>query len=320
MPKAGRPTRPLSGDRVGEEMKSNRSAQHNRDKMLDACQILAVDDDPGCIAEYEDLIGNLGYSCVTASSGPDAIQCLIANDAIGIVLLDLKMPDMDGLTLLDELTERFMAYRPLVPIVVTGDATIESAVLAMRSNAIDFLDKPISIARLAAALRRARARWNELAVRMAGQAMPVAATGFGSRAQGHRVLSGGPTDNELQELAVALQKTQQSRTKFFDSQVITGPAWDILVDLAAAGLAGKRVAASSACAATNAPLTTALRHVNNLVEAGIVRRTADPSDKRRTLLELEPHALELMTQYLSTAWTTMAGKYLASGSSSEINA
>lgn len=59
---------------------------------------------------------------------------------------------------------------------------------------------------------------------------------------------------------------------------------------------------SSASATTQVPLSTALRHVNNLVSAGLVRSWTDPADKRRTLLELEPHALAAMQRYLETAW------------------
>jgi len=100
-------------------------------------------------------------------------------------------------------------------------------------------------------------------------------------------------------------KDRQSRSKFFDPQILSGPAWDILLDLAAAGLKGEPVPTSSACASTQVPLSTALRHVNQLVEAGLVKREADPGDKRRTLLELEPHALELMTRYLASSFEAL---------------
>jgi len=79
-----------------------------------------------------------------------------------------------------------------------------------------------------------------------------------------------------------------------------------LLDLAEASLRGEAVPASSASATTLVPLSTALRHVNNLVEAGLVRRWTDPKDKRRTLLELEPHAKAAMHRYLENAWKLQA--------------
>jgi DNA-binding MarR family transcriptional regulator len=50
------------------------------------------------------------------------------------------------------------------------------------------------------------------------------------------------------------------------------------------------------------PFSTALRHVNSLVDAGLVRRWTDPTDKRRKMLELEPEASAMMKQYLETGW------------------
>ena len=66
---------------------------------------------------------------------------------------------MDGFTLLDEISARFMTMRPLVAVVVTGHSDVESAVRAMRSNAVDFLGKPVTAQDLSAVLRRASARW-----------------------------------------------------------------------------------------------------------------------------------------------------------------
>ena len=95
---------------------------------------------------------------------------------------------------------------------------------------------------------------------------------------------------------------QQNRAKFFEPDVFSGPSWDILLDLAEANFRGTPVAASSVCASTQVPLSTALRHVNSLVEAGLVKRWTDPSDKRRKMLELAPEASELMKKYLETSW------------------
>jgi DNA-binding MarR family transcriptional regulator len=113
---------------------------------------------------------------------------------------------------------------------------------------------------------------------------------------------GTPTEEELQAFTRMLLKFQHNRSKFFDPAVLTGPSWEILLDIGEATLRGESVPASSASASTHVPLSTALRHVNNLVDAGLVRRWTDPTDKRRTLLELEPIAATAMQRYLETAW------------------
>ena len=99
-----------------------------------------------------------------------------------------------------------------------------------------------------------------------------------------------------------LLKFQHDKFKFFDPAVLSGPSWEILLDITEASLRGEAIPASAASATTLVPLSTALRHVNNLVDAGLVRRWIDPTDKRRTLLELEPHALVAMQRYLESAW------------------
>lgn len=267
------------------------------------CHVLIVDDDPVCLEEYAELLESLGYYCQQAPDAGTALRLISNDQRIGIILTDLLMPEMDGLTLLDELSNRFMATRPLQAIVVTGQTSLDLAISAMRSNAVDFLEKPVSLQSLSAALRRASARWSRLAA--AFQLQALAQTGAPLNDYSHRRdPSGGtkPTVEDLQNFASQMMKDRQIRSKFFDAQILNGPAWDILIDLAAAGLQGRAVPTSSACASTQAPFSTALRHVNQLVEAGLVKRTIDPSDKRRTLLELEPEALEQMTRYLASSW------------------
>lgn len=267
------------------------------------CHVLIVDDDTDCLDEYRELAERLGYPCLSAGDGGTALRMISEDRRIGLLVIDIRMPGMDGLTLLDELSERFMPTRPLVAIVVTGESSIERAIHAMRSSAVDYLEKPVSLEGLALALRRAASKWARLAAQFRllavaeGQPKPTA----GSNAE-------QPSKEDLQGFASALLKAGQSRSKFFDAQILSGPAWSILMDLTAAGLKGELVATSSACVSADVPFTTALRHLNQLVSAGLVRREIDPTDKRRTLLSLEPDTLELMTKYLASSWKSLAPK------------
>jgi FixJ family two-component response regulator/DNA-binding MarR family transcriptional regulator len=286
-------------------VRGENNLQHTaRESTAAQCHVLIVDDDPVCLEEYAELLESLGYPCQQAPDAATALRMICNDYRIGIVLTDLLMPEMDGLTLLDELSNRFMATRPLLAIVVTGQTSLDIAISAMRSNAIDFLEKPVSLQSLSASLRRASARWTRLAAVFQLQALAQTTGGGASDfSQGRSPAAGAkPTIEELQNFASQMMKDRQIRSKFFDAQILNGPAWDILIDLAAAGLQGRAVPTSSACASTQAPFSTALRHVNQLVEANLVKRTVDPGDKRRTLLELEPEALEQMTRYLASSW------------------
>jgi CheY-like chemotaxis protein len=273
--------------------------------------VLVVDDDSDCVAEYGEMIAGLGYEVHLAGDASTALKLIAEDLRIGIVVTDLKMPGMDGLTLLEELSSRFMPVRPLVAIVATGVASLETAVQAMRSNAMDFLPKPVSHETLAAALRRASVRWTQLtgqfrilALSQLGSQIEITTEVQASSDHGSPAVQLAPSKSDLQAFVRNVVKNRQSRAKYFDPELFAGPAWDILLDLAAAGLHGDTVATSSACAGTQVPLSTALRYINQLVEAGLVTRKADPTDKRRTLLELEPAALSAMTRYLTASWTS----------------
>lgn len=271
------------------------------------CHVVIVDDDPQCLVEYRELVEALGYSCHQASDAASALRLIVSDSRIGIVLTDVRMPGMDGLTLLEELSDRFMSARPLVAVIVTGLPNVDTAISAMRSNAVDMLQKPISLEGLSSSLRRATARWARASAQFKLLALSQAARrpDPATPPQTPDLVRRQPSVDDLQTFAAKIMKDRQSRSKFFDPQILSGPAWDILLDLAAAGLKGEPVPTSSACASTQVPLSTALRHVNQLVEAGLVKREADPGDRRRTLLELEPHALELMTRYLTSSWEAL---------------
>lgn len=268
-----------------------------------ATTVLLVDDDAACLEETQEALANLGYDVRCASDAMAALKLIADDSEIGIVITDLRMPGMDGHTFLEELALRFMPKRPLVALVVTGIPSLEAATLAMRYRALDFLSKPVSAETLAAALRRASATLASMSYKFQIAALEDerAAQGEGNSPDPN-LPDREPTAEELSAFVQRLLKYQQNRARFFDPELFSGPSWDILLDLAAASFRGEPVAASSVCATTLVPFSTALRHVNSLVEAGLVKRWTDPLDKRRKMLELEPEAALMMKQYLETGW------------------
>lgn len=274
---------------------------------LSQFEVLVVEDDPVCLEEYYELIAGLGYSCRGAVDGVDALRLIAKHPDIGIVVTDVDMPAMDGLTLLSELQARFTGFRPLVPLVVTGLATLETAVEAMRADASDFLTKPVTPQKLAVAMRRASTRWAVLFGQFRLMAMLDGGRHLPPRESGDEVppppSAAHPDKDTLQKFVRSIVKSRHRRSEFIDTSMFADPAWDILLDLTSAALQGRIVPVSSACAAAQVPLSTALRHVKLLVAAGMVKRWDDPDDKRRQLLTLEGSTLEAMVSYLSSVWT-----------------
>jgi two-component system, NtrC family, response regulator AtoC len=127
--------------------------------------VLLVDDDPGARKVAKANLSLEGFEVVTAASGGEALARLAESDPLALVT-DLKMPDRDGISLMDEVH----AQRPSLPVVlVTGHATVENAVAAMKRGALHYLTKPIRYDELALVLRHAvaseRARRELLSLR-----------------------------------------------------------------------------------------------------------------------------------------------------------
>ena len=111
---------------------------------VDKPYILVVDDEPAIRELIQDILQDEGYQVTTAADGNTARACL-ALRLPQLVLLDIWMPDIDGISLLRE----FKQQQPGLPIVMmSGHGTIESAVEATRLGASDFIEKPLSTAKL----------------------------------------------------------------------------------------------------------------------------------------------------------------------------
>ncbi|HME90140.1 MAG TPA: response regulator, partial [Myxococcaceae bacterium] len=116
-----------------------------------AATVLIVDDEKNILLTLSQALQVAGYRTELASSGQTALD-LVSAKPVDAVLMDVKMPDMDGLAA----TEKLAALRPGLPIIMmSGHATVETAVKATRLGARDFLEKPIARDRLLVALRNA---------------------------------------------------------------------------------------------------------------------------------------------------------------------
>jgi DNA-binding NtrC family response regulator len=114
-------------------------------------QILIVDDEEDSRVALETLLGAWGYATDVASQGREALE-RAPSLRPSIVITDLMMPDVDGLTLLSALQQEM----PRVPVIIlTGRATVDTAVAAMRQGAYDYLTKPVDLDRLRLLIEKA---------------------------------------------------------------------------------------------------------------------------------------------------------------------
>jgi len=111
---------------------------------MEKMKIMLVDDEERFLFTTQKLLSKKGYDVLTSSSGADALETLETHN-IHVVILDVKMPGMDGIAALKEIKRRF----PLVEVIMlTGHATVESAIDGLKSGATDYLMKPVGIEEL----------------------------------------------------------------------------------------------------------------------------------------------------------------------------
>lgn len=107
--------------------------------------ILVVDDEPDICASVKDILEDEGYSVAVAENGETARQ-MVRKKTPDMVLLDIWMPDIDGITLLKEFSGDLAMTAPV--IMMSGHGNVETAVEATRLGAKDFIEKPLSLAKL----------------------------------------------------------------------------------------------------------------------------------------------------------------------------
>lgn len=108
-------------------------------------KVLLVDDEALFVDVMEKRLQKRQVNVVTAFSGPEALQKLSDHNSIEVVILDVKMPLMDGI----ETLSRIKKEHPLVEVIMlTAHATVESAIDGMKLGAFDYLMKPCEVAEL----------------------------------------------------------------------------------------------------------------------------------------------------------------------------
>jgi len=104
-------------------------------------RMMLVDDEERFLSTTQKLLAKKGYDVVTATGGAEALE-KIRGQNIHVVILDVKMPGMDGNATLKEIKRQF----PLIEVIMlTGHATMESAIDGLKSGAVDYLMKPTDI-------------------------------------------------------------------------------------------------------------------------------------------------------------------------------
>jgi DNA-binding NtrC family response regulator len=108
--------------------------------MSNSKKILVVDDEKNILFVITKCLEEAGYDVVTASDGASALKAM-GNESFLLVILDIKLPDIDGLEVLQRIKNLAAEQRVMM---ITAHGTIETAVTAMKLGAMDYLQKPFT--------------------------------------------------------------------------------------------------------------------------------------------------------------------------------
>ena len=115
-------------------------------------RVLVVDDDPVQLRLTSETARRAGFVPMTASGGLQALEALRSDPTIGVMVLDLVMPDLDGMAVLETMARENLK----TPVIVqTASSSLDTVVTAMRHGASDFFVKPVAPERLIVSLRNA---------------------------------------------------------------------------------------------------------------------------------------------------------------------
>ena len=134
---------------------------------MSSARILVVDDEADIRTLVKEILTDEGYDVTVAANASEARQ-LRGSFSPELILLDIWMPDVDGITLLREWMAAGNGSCPIV--MMSGHGTVDTAVEATRLGALDFVEKPLSLAKLLRTVERGldRARKLRCAQRMLG--------------------------------------------------------------------------------------------------------------------------------------------------------
>jgi DNA-binding NtrC family response regulator len=122
---------------------------------MNTVKILLVDDEKPFVDTMTKRLKKRGIDVVPAHDGFEALTCLEENRGVEVVVLDIKMPNMDGMTALKEIKKKF----PLIEVIMlTGHATVETGIEGMKMGAFDYLMKPCDMDQLIAKANEAAKR------------------------------------------------------------------------------------------------------------------------------------------------------------------
>lgn len=287
-------------------------------------RLLIVDDEPLVLAELREALRTARIEIAEAGNGLEALAYVERWGMPDIVLTDICMPGLDGLSMVSRMVETQSSECQCAVIFASGRGTVSDVATALRLNAVDFIEKPMGRLQVRAAIDSARKkltlrqkaidrqlsltseimsirdRADALMGSLGDDLLSGAKPGFVKNIKKFPATSGQTTQIYLDQIE-AIKKNNCEKRNILGDLADDGVIWSMLVDLLSAHLRGLNVTVTSLCCVTNAPQTTSLRKIEQIESLGLVERRADADDRRRRIVVLSEKGIETVLACLSGA-------------------
>jgi DNA-binding response OmpR family regulator len=276
----------------------------------DPVKILVVDDEPSAVEELVFTFNAAGMPAVGATTAHDGLETFLRDRSIGVIVSDIRMPTQDGISFLQKIRRCGERGAACEVILATGFPEVASAIDAIDLKVGKYLLKPFEpdemLASVSAALsrfRRAMAESSAQDVAITGLRRLLGETGLQSVGPGSAKPTSAlvsPDEREKKRILTlkSMLEFRDVRSEFLPQEIFGDPAWFMLLELALIDRSGKRTSVSGLCMTAKVSQTTALRRVQDMVEAGLIVRRNDPADRRRSYISLSPDARERLDTLL----------------------
>jgi DNA-binding response OmpR family regulator len=290
-------------------------------------EVLLLDDDLTTLTFLEGVLSGAGFTCTSSGDPQLALATIAQREEIAVVVSDLYMPHMSGLEFADALAALPLNRPSPRVLLLTARPSLESAVGALRSGALDFLVKPVRpteiIERVTLALERARqdrltymtnvpnvVQLIRHAEELTGELRKLAEPSTRNMLGGVRQ---NDSSRETFQPSASIPSGQRTKVSVLDtieqlrrvrirynSHKLDEVAWELLLELLRAEQSNQRLSVSAlTISIPGVSATTSLRRIGELATGGYVDRTPDARDGRRDFVTLTAKARSLLTDYLA---------------------
>ena len=259
--------------------------------------VIFVDDESELADEVVQFGAWKGFNISHAQNALCCLDQLRTNEAVDVVITDMRLPDLSGIELIRTIRSEFSERIWLQFIVLTGYADLDVAQAAIRLGAIDLLSKPFDGIMFLAALNRGVLRSKKLRRQVPGyqNADREEIEGMTSSKSGPP----NPASDALRECVKQISRLRSQRSELFPTDLFADPCWDMLLELYLAELQNRTVTTSSLCLASRVPVSTALRRVAELERRKFIERQKDSIDGRRSVVTLSDMSRRLLRKYFA---------------------